>query len=419
MDSSAHAHIFTPFPKQLPEIYLERIDSLWYYSKETIAATPALHRQLYPLGADLLTRRIPDWLRGRFLGIAIWQYLGILVTFLLSWILQAILSRVLRPIVRWIANRVKNLGYADPSDVKKAAQYLSTLLIVFSIARIFPVLQLPILWSQFITTALAIISAILWMLLGLVIVRIVSKRFRALTAITDSKLDDQLLPIFRKLLQIGVVMIAIVYILSKLDVNVAALIAGLSIGALALALAAQDTVKNLIGSVMIFIDKPFQIGDFVLVDGQEGTIVEVGFRSTRIILVDTSIVSIPNGNVANITVMNLGVRKMRLMNILIGVTYDTPPEKIEEYIKELKQLIQDHPGVHKEEWKVYFRDMGDFALKIMFRCYIPVFSFDEELKVKEALYLEIMRIAQRLGIEFAFPSQTIYIGNGGERVREK
>jgi MscS family membrane protein len=75
--------------------------------------------------------------------------------------------------------------------------------------------------------------------------------------------------------------------------------------------------------------------------------------------------------------------------------------------------------VHKEEWKVYFRDMGDFALKIMFRCYIPVFSFDEELKVKEALYLEIMRIAQRLGIEFAFPSQTIYIGNGGERVREK
>jgi MscS family membrane protein len=311
--------------------------------------------------------------------------------------------------VRWIANHIKNLGFADPEDVRKAARILSLLFIVFAVGRVFPVLQLPILWAKFITTAIAIISAVLWMTLGLVVVRIVTKRFRVLTAATESKMDDQLLPIVRKLLQIGVVIVAAVYILSRLNFNVAALIAGLSIGALALALAAQDTVKNLIGSVMIFIDKPFQIGDFVTVDGQEGTITEVGFRSTRIMLVDTSIVSIPNGNVANITVLNLGVRKMRLMNILIGVTYDTPPEKIEAYIAELKQLIQDHPGVHKEEWKVYFRDMGDFALKIMFRCYIPVFTFDEELRVKEELYLKIMRIAQRLEIEFAFPSQTIYL----------
>jgi MscS family membrane protein len=408
-DSTAHAHIFTPFPKQLPEVYLERIDSLWYYSKETIATTPALHRQLYPLGADLLTQRIPDWLRGKAFGLALWQYLGILAMLLLSWILHAVLSRVFRPIVRWIANHIKNLGFADPEDVRKAARILSLLFIVFAVGRVFPVLQLPILWAKFITTAIAIISAVLWMTLGLVVVRIVTKRFRVLTAATESKMDDQLLPIVRKLLQIGVVIVAAVYILSRLNFNVAALIAGLSIGALALALAAQDTVKNLIGSVMIFIDKPFQIGDFVTVDGQEGTITEVGFRSTRIMLVDTSIVSIPNGNVANITVLNLGVRKMRLMNILIGVTYDTPPEKIEAYIAELKQLIQDHPGVHKEEWKVYFRDMGDFALKIMFRCYIPVFTFDEELRVKEELYLKIMRIAQRLEIEFAFPSQTIYL----------
>jgi len=283
--------------------------------------------------------------------------------------------------------------------------------------KVFPVLQLPIEWSKYITTGISIISAVFWMLLGLVLIRIVLKRFRAIAEATESKMDDQLLPIVRKLAQIAVVMVTIVYILSKLNINVAALIAGLSIGALALALAAQDTVKNLIGSVMIFIDKPFQVGDFVTIDGQEGTITEVGFRSTRIMLLDTSIVSIPNGNVANITVMNLGVRKMRLMNVLIGVTYDTSPEKIEAYIAELKQLIQDHPGVHKQEWKVYFRDMGDFALKIMFRCYIPVLTFDEELKVKEEIYLKIIRIAQRLGIEFAFPTQTIHV-EGGERERK-
>jgi len=417
MDSTAMAHIFTPFPKELPQVYLEKINDSWYYSQETIGETPALHRKLYPLGADLLSRRIPDWLRGRFLGLALWQYLGIVGFGLIAWFLHFLLSHFFRPVVRWIARHVRNLGYADPQDVRKAAHYLSLLLVVYVIVKVFPVLQLPIEWSKYITTGISIISAVFWMLLGLVLIRIVLKRFRAIAEATESKMDDQLLPIVRKLAQIAVVMVTIVYILSKLNINVAALIAGLSIGALALALAAQDTVKNLIGSVMIFIDKPFQVGDFVTIDGQEGTITEVGFRSTRIMLLDTSIVSIPNGNVANITVMNLGVRKMRLMNVLIGVTYDTSPEKIEAYIAELKQLIQDHPGVHKQEWKVYFRDMGDFALKIMFRCYIPVLTFDEELKVKEEIYLKIIRIAQRLGIEFAFPTQTIHV-EGGERERK-
>lgn len=411
-DSSAMAHVFTPFPKEAPDIYLERIDSLWYYSEETMDAIPKLHRNLYPFGADLLSRRMPDWLRGRFMGIAVWQYLGLLGLILISWLVQMIMSRVFRPVVRWFSERIRNLGYADPEDIRQAARYFSLILVVFLAGKAYPMLQLPIRWSQIVHAGISIISAVFWMMLGLVLIRIVTKRFQALTSVTQSKMDDQLLPIIRKLLQIGVVVVAIVYILSRMDVNVTAMIAGLSIGALALALAAQDTVKNLIGSIMIFIDKPFQVGDFVLIEGQEGTIVEVGFRSTRVQLLDTSIVSIPNGNVANMTLLNLGVRTMRLMNILIGVTYDTPTVKIEQYIAELKQLIQDHPGVHQEEWKVYFREMGDFSLKIMFRCYIPVLTFDEELKVKEELYLEIMRIAERLEIEFAFPSQTIYMADG-------
>jgi MscS family membrane protein len=222
----------------------------------------------------------------------------------------------------------------------------------------------------------------------------------------------------RKLLQILIVGAAIIYILSEMDINVTALIAGLSIGALALALAAQDTVKNLIGSIMIFIDKPFQVGDWVLLDGQEGTIIEVGFRSTRIQLLDTSIVSMPNGNVANLTIINLGVRTFRLLNVLIGVTYDTSPEKIEAFTEALKKLILEHPEIHKENSLVHFREMGDFALKIIFRCFIPVNNIGDELRIKEQIYLEIMRIAQRLNIEFAFPSQTIYMAKDGEGAEE-
>jgi len=409
IDSAAMAHIYTPFPAQAPEIYLEKKDSLWYYSQETIDAVPALHRKLYPLGADLLSRRTPDSLRGRFLGIALWQYLGLISIFFCAWLAHLILSRVLRPIVRWIASHIQKRGIAEPEDVMKAARFMSLLFVLFLVAKITPVLQLPIRMSQFLTTTITIVSIVLWVLLGLVLVRILTKRARVLTSATESRMDDQLLPIVRKVAHILVVSAGAIYVLRALDVNVTAMIAGLSIGALALALAAQDTVKNLIGSFMIFLDKPFQVGDFVVLDGQEGTVTEVGFRSTRIQLLDTTIVSIPNGNVANITVSNLGVRTFRLMNVLIGVTYDTPPEKIETFIAELKALIIGNPKIHQENYLVHFREMGDFALKILFRCYIPVFTFAEELQVKEEIYLEIMRIAQRLEIDFAFPSQTIYL----------
>ena len=408
-DSTARASVFTPFPGDLPEIYLEKIDNSWYYSRESIEVVPKIHRRLYPLGADLLSRRIPDSLRGKFLGLELWQYLSLIALLASAWILHLLLTFILRPAVRWLAAHIRNLGYAEPADIIQASRYTSLVFILFIAARVLPVIQLPIRLSQFGIRSIGIIAAILLMLLGLVLIRIGLKRFKAMTHTTDSKMDDQLLPIVRKLLQLAVVGVTIIFILSELNINVTALIAGLSIGALAIALAAQDTVKNLIGSLMIFIDKPFQVGDFVNIDGQEGTIIEVGFRSTRIQLIDTSVVSIPNGNVTNITVLNLGVRQFRLMNILIGVTYGTPPEKIEAFILELRALIGTHPRIHQENALVHFREMGDFSLKIMFRCYLPVFTFPEELEIKEEIYLEIMRIAQRLGIEFAFPSQTIYL----------
>ena len=194
-----------------------------------------------------------------------------------------------------------------------------------------------------------------------------------------------------------------------MNVNVTALIAGVSIGGLALALAAQDTVKNLIASALIFVDKPFQIGDYVIAGGQEGTIVEVGFRSTRIQQVDTSIITIPNGTIANMPITNLGVRQSRLFNIMIGVTYDTPPEKIEAYIGQLKELVLNHPRTKNEPFYVHLREMAGSSINIMFRCYIDTTAFPEELQIKEEIYLEIIRIAQQLGVNFAFPSQSIYI----------
>ena len=210
-----------------------------------------------------------------------------------------------------------------------------------------------------------------------------------------------------------IVIVSTFIILDLLNVNVTALIAGISIGGLALALAAKDTVQNLFGSAMIFIDRPFQVGDYILAGGHEGTVVEVGFRSTRIMQIDTSIVSIPNGAVADMPLTNLGVRLSRLFNITIGVTYETPPDLIQEYIARLKQLILDHPKTNDDPFYVNLSGLADSSISIMFRCQVQVESYAEDVVVKEELLFSIIRLAEEMGVEFAYPTTTVHMASSG------
>jgi MscS family membrane protein len=250
---------------------------------------------------------------------------------------------------------------------------------------------------------------LIFMMMGFTLVNIFTSRAKALTENTESKMDDQLLPIVSRMGKMAIIIISTFYILDLLNVNVTALIAGISIGGLALALAAKDTVQNLFGSAMIFIDRPFQVGDYIIAGGHEGTVVEVGFRSTRIMNIDTSIVSIPNGAMADMPLTNLGVRLSRLFNITIGVTYETPPDLIQAYIDRLKKLILDHPKTNDDPFYVHLRELADSSINIMFRCQIQVGSFAEDVQIKEELLFSIIRIAEEMGVEFAYPTTTIHM----------
>ena len=151
--------------------------------------------------------------------------------------------------------------------------------------------------------------------------------------------------------------------------------------------------------------------------GMEGTVVEVGFRSTRLMTIDTSIISIPNGQMANMSLTNLGLRDARLFNIMIGVTYDTPPERLEQFIAGLRELILENEKIRHDMYYVHLRELADSSLNIMFRCYITVPTFAEEAVVKEELLFQIIRLAEKLGVNFAFPSTSVYLektsqGNG-------
>ncbi|MEM6726516.1 MAG: mechanosensitive ion channel family protein, partial [Bacteroidota bacterium] len=212
-----------------------------------------------------------------------------------------------------------------------------------------------------------------------------------------------------RILQVLIVTGGLIQGLRLLDVNVTALIAGVSIGGLAIALAAQDTVKNLIGSVMIFVDRPFQIGDFVKGGDVVGVIEEVGFRSTRIRSADTSVISVPNGKMADMTVENFGLRTFRRFNFKASLTYDTPPILINTFIKGVRKLIMNHPNTRKEGFEVHLAEFADSSINVMILLYIITDSWSEELKTKHDLLIGVLELGEALGVQFAFPTSSIQI----------
>jgi MscS family membrane protein len=288
--------------------------------------------------------------------------------------------------------------------------HLLGLILALRLIQIFlPALQLPVQMAEFLIVGARIGQTVfvIWLILNLL--NIVQRYLKEVVARTESKVDDQLLPIVTRTVRIIIFVGGFVQILRLFDVNVAAIIAGLSLGGLALALAAQDTVKNFIGSLMIIMDRPFQVGDFVLTDGVEGTVVEVGFRTSRIQTIDTSIISIPNGRLADSRVTNLGVRPRRIINLSLGVQYNTPPERIEAFIAGLKQIVDDHPKLSQEPVYVHLNNFAASSIDVLFRCYIEVLTFPEELAVREEVMFLILRLAKDVGVSFAFPSTSIYV----------
>ena len=232
---------------------------------------------------------------------------------------------------------------------------------------------------------------------------------KARAELTETSLDDQLVPLFRKTAKVFVIGFGLVYLLNNLNFNLTALIAGVSIGGLAFALAAQDTIKNMFGSLMIFIDRPFQIGDLVSLEGTLGTIEEVGFRSTRVRTPANSLVSVPNGKVVDMVIDNLGMRVYRRFQTNISLTYDTPVDLIETYVEGLRQIVLSHPKTNKDNFEIHLNDMAASSLNVLMNIFFIEEGWSSELKARHEIITEAIRLAELLKVRFAFPTQTLHM----------
>ena len=397
-----------PLADELSDIYLQKVGERWLVSASSIRAIPRIYASHVNEGVERAVASLPAPLLAQPLfGIAWWQILGLLSAILLAFVARAFISWLVAAQGRRLL-RLRGAG-ADTDIVDKAARPLGTLGMSAVLYFLLPVLRFGARFNDIAFVAVRVLAASAMVLLVYRLVDLASDVFARRAEKTDTKLDDQVVPLVRKTLKVFVVALGIIFILQNMDIDVGSLIAGASLGGLAFTLAARDTVANFFGSVSIFADQPFQVGDWVVIDSHEGVVVEVGMRSTRLRTFASSIISIPNSIVANAAVNNFGLRLFRRCTFELGLTYETTPDQMQAFCEGARAILQANPSVRQDAFEVHFSGYGESGLKVLLYFFFDVPDWTQELTARHNVLLELLRLAEKLGVSFAFPTQTLHI----------
>lgn len=375
---------------------LPKVHDPWLYSEATVPYLGAPYQPVYLQGIARLADLLPSSLSNRaFLGLYLWPYVFMLALLLLCSITYKLLHWVLESVIHHFAKRWAyqgTLAIAGP---------LSTLLVALLVIITIPAIQLPravercfsLLSQGLIAFSLTCISYRLVDLLAFYIHQHRSQQ--------QNQVLVYLLPLLRKTAKVLVVSIGAVFILQRLHFDTRGLLAGFSIGGLGLALASQDTLKNLFGSLMILVDKPCGVGDTIVSGAIEGKIEEVGFRSTRLRTAQDSVVYVPNAKLADAYIDNYGLRRYRRFFTRLEIAYDTPSVLLATFIEGLRKLAHQHRYVVKDRCFIYLHELQASGLQIIFRVYFCVTDYRNELQSRHELLMAIIKLAEDLGIRFA------------------
>lgn len=398
----------------------------WRFSAETVAALPAIldallsrqaaegaaaDRSHLPLHLRLRAS-IPAELRARSLVLEHWQWLGILIIIVAGMVMDRLVAAALRLGVRFWRTRHAEGTFREIDDGLLRPLGLMAMALVWWAGLNLLGLPAGVLVVLLVSVKfLACLSAV-WGAYRLVDLLSAFLLDRAGT--TESRLDDALVPMVTKSLKVFVTVVGVVFIADNLDVDVTSLLAGLGLGGLAFALAAKDVAGNLFGSVTVLLDQTFHVGDWVVIGDVEGTVERIGFRSTRVRTFYNSLVSVPNSTLITAAVDNMGARQYRRLSCKLGVAYDTPPERIDAFCEGIRELVRQHPYMRKDSFHVYLNGFGDSALEILVYVFWETPDWGTELRERHRFLNDCLRLARRLGVEYAFPTRTIYMKQGEE-----
>lgn len=408
VESSSQKASISIYPS-LPHVLVQKKNDQWIFPKTTYVAISHKYNEAFSSNFSQYINTLPPLFKKTVVfGIEIWQILYFLVLLVFSWLTARILDSVLISQFILLAKRNSLELTSHKLTLIRKPIFWSCVGLIFMYGA--PNLKLSVTISRSILWVCKFIITLSLVLLLSRLLNSVADIFVKRASKTESKLDDQLIPLLRKTSQVLLWTLGCIFLLQNYGVDVTSLLTLGSLATVGIALASKDAIENLFGSIVAFVDQPFQIGDWVIIDNSiEGVVEEVGFRSTRIRSFSNSLITVPNAKITSCTIDNFGKRDMRRFKSMIGLRYDTPVEKMEEYLEEIRKTLSEHPTIVKEAIFVYFNQMGAFSLDIMVYTFFHVPDWRTELAEKELLLLEFMRVAQRVGVGFAFPTQTIEV----------
>jgi len=397
------------------EIIVERVDRgkeglLWLFSTETLNAIPRLYEEIDTFAVESY---LPEFLVTTLVGqIPLFAWLALLLGIPLVYLLSGLLNRLIAKALCLIPGRWLHKESAPIRLLLSVPVRL--LMVAFAIRVSLALLALPLLTRQLWSSMAGVITivGVVWLLLmfnaaGEVYLRRKDTPFQNLEA------SAAMIRLGRRTVDFLLIFIGFLVGLRYFGVNVTAAMAGLGVGGIAIALAAQKTLENVIGGVSVVADKVVRLGEFVNVGTQSGTVEHVGLRSTRIRTMDRSVVSIPNGQIANVNVENFSLRDKFWFHHTLGLCRETPVTVMREVLGALEDLLRKEPLAESQSVRVRFLGIGSSSLDVEVFAYILVADWSAFLEKQQDLLLGMLEIVEKAGTRLAYPSQTLHWADSG------
>jgi len=336
------------------------------------------------------------------------QLLYFLLGIVLTYVLTIVLNLLINIIFRKLAS--KSPWHWDNVAIEELKTPIRLVLIFIGLWTSLKILTLSDL-SLTVANKLRITVGLLWLgFLGWRILNVIHRILKPKFAKTETTLDDQLLNFVGKALRTVLVLITGIYLLENFGWHVSSLLAGLGIGGLAFALAAKDTLANLFGSIVLFVDRPFHIGNWVVIGNTEGIVEDIGIRSTRIRTFKDTVVTIPNANVANSPAENIHSFRKRRLYFTLTLRLDTPVDKVEQTVDEIRKILTDHPMV-LDGYYVYITGIPADGIEIMVYCFVGTRDWGEWMHHGQAIYISVLKMLEKEGVGLAYKTTTVEFEN--------
>jgi MscS family membrane protein len=399
-----------PMPDGPEPVRLVRLASgQWVFSRDTIAHVPEWYGTL---GSRWLRERLPEpLLRTGWLNLAWWQWIALPLLVLVSVLGSRLLGWLVQLGLRLLARRT-----ATPLDdalIERLATPRNLALVSLLALALIPSLELSHRAEGIITRGTTVL---LFVAVGWAAVRavdVVAEFARGSRFVAQHPMTVGFMPLVTGLAKLMAVAITLGTLLQWLGLPVASLVASLGIGGLAVALAAKTTLENLLSAVTLGVDKPFRPGDYVKVEGVAGTVEKIGLRSTRIRTLDRTVVTLPNGKVADSKIETFAARDRIRLACTLGLEYGTTVDQMRAVLAGIEQALRAHPKIWPDTVTVAFKAFGESSLDVEVMAWFQTADWNEFVAIRQEMFLAFMRVVQEAGTGFAFPTRTVRVVQEG------